>query len=1466
MKALKKKTKILVIVAAVLVVLFLVAIVLFLPGLIQPALWALLFLGLGFFAVEFFARMRKKKKQKNFDEQLAAKEGIEDRKREWGGWIEELERQGIDRYELPFYMIVGEPQSGKSVLLQNSDLYFPFGQDRLSGVGGTRGCDWWFTDEAVILDIAGRLFTHEGGVADKLEWEAFLDMLSAFRPLCPANGVLLVVPCDALMQDSPETCADKANKIQSALLTLTQKLEAKLPVYLVLTKGDKIFGFAESVHRLDAESRHQMFGWSRPAEDEEQPFELAEARAGFAEIVERAQLLRERMIASARLPEALPEVDRMYAFPEELAGMYDALEIYLKRVFSETNLVERMSFRGIYLSSGLQSGVPIARVCADLIGESGESDARGLESLFSHQRAYFIKDLVRDRVFRERGLVRPTEGRVTSARRHARLGYGAAAVIAVASIVGASIHVASDRSDEVVATIEAALDAGRAAVDHSTIPELLQDLHAIRLAEGIDRDLMREVFQSTREGFEHLYDRVCEQSLLPALRVRIEETVRAAATSTPTSYRDVQRLIEDAMPLFGDLDLGSSDGRALAKRLVREDWSTTVNSPDGEPAEFSVADALADFDGDKVSTVDDRERLDVVATRIKELLDAALVPGSGWALQSQVGYMSCWQAADDAYLRIKPANERNTQPPAELLQLCDQFARAVGNLRQILRSGALTDGEISNLAFSDEEAELVQTWKRCTDFIERTPRAMADEQSVAESYGWARIVRIKRFAKQRFDENPNKQQLPSATPGTGIGALDRELIRRQQGFLAGKLSKIAVPDSNVRPWVDDTTGLVAACGAQPKESWTLAEVDGVLTGNLENYRSAPVYRKKIAVMADQLPDRYPGWADLAEEFHGAAPPADGTVDRELLGAVAALRRDLNAADLGEHPASRRLSALLVEHLETVAKAWDTAPGSMGTAVDWPTFRILSSLAAAREELGDSPADNADDLRWRYLNHHESKLLEDWRRSLENRKGRDETLRVADAVNVHFAALAEFENLDEGIELDHPDHLTWLGDLDGLLASRLGGHVASLEGHWRYDTSTWNTLEDAIRGIEGSLDKKLLRELGDDVPKLDAPPADAVELRVTKPVGNSDRLLPRTVKMAARLRAFRRPGVRDFERHPFAVQLSADLADAELQLGRDSGGGLAKLAAGTSALEAASETPSTVEFYLRPLHEQLHVRLVAEVRRRYLQELEAAVNLQGSTALLDALYAEPAGAFDADDAMRDGSIVSRLDKLLQPDGSLDTIRTRYQMAPPTEEAPRSLRPEKPITAADAERSWWAFEEFLTGLQAFFARTEAGRPRGATFKIALQRLESAGPRVWAEGGRSVFRLYYCADSHGRNRTVGESRYTDRWQALSTPIQWTIDREGKAKLWLVWTDRIAPGFDYPRDRDEGTSFWFEANGALTPLLLAWAGRRSADEWEIEIQPTRAPGTAGFSLSFVNDEDLPIPLPTRPARPETL
>ena len=68
-------------------------------------------------------------------------------------------------YDLPWYLLIGPPGSGKTTALINSGLKFPLLRGAtpaaIAGVGGTRYCDWWFTEEAVLIDTAGRYTTQD---------------------------------------------------------------------------------------------------------------------------------------------------------------------------------------------------------------------------------------------------------------------------------------------------------------------------------------------------------------------------------------------------------------------------------------------------------------------------------------------------------------------------------------------------------------------------------------------------------------------------------------------------------------------------------------------------------------------------------------------------------------------------------------------------------------------------------------------------------------------------------------------------------------------------------------------------------------------------------------------------------------------------------------------------------------------------------------------------------------------------------------------------------------------------------------------------------------------------------------------------------------------------------------------------------------------------------------------------------
>ena len=105
-------------------------------------------------------------------------------------------------YDLPWYMIVGSPDAGKTTALLNSGLQFPLarkmggpaGSAAFAANGGTMHCDWWLSNEAVLIDTAGRYTTQSSNAAnDAIEWRGFLGLLRKHRTRAPINGAIVAL-------------------------------------------------------------------------------------------------------------------------------------------------------------------------------------------------------------------------------------------------------------------------------------------------------------------------------------------------------------------------------------------------------------------------------------------------------------------------------------------------------------------------------------------------------------------------------------------------------------------------------------------------------------------------------------------------------------------------------------------------------------------------------------------------------------------------------------------------------------------------------------------------------------------------------------------------------------------------------------------------------------------------------------------------------------------------------------------------------------------------------------------------------------------------------------------------------------------------------------------------------------------------------------------------------------------------
>ena len=202
-------------------------------------------------------------------------------------------------YELPWYVIIGPPGSGKTTALVNSGLHFPLaaqlGAGAVRGVGGTRNCDWWFTDQAVLLDTAGRYTTQDSNsTVDKAAWLGFLDLLKKQRSRRPIDGAFIAISLSDLLLGSDAERAAHAAAIRLRIQELYTQLGVRFPIYLMLTKLDLVPGFMEFFDNLSKEERAQVWGMTFALDDGKHgDSPLAHLQSEFAGLEQR---LNERLV------------------------------------------------------------------------------------------------------------------------------------------------------------------------------------------------------------------------------------------------------------------------------------------------------------------------------------------------------------------------------------------------------------------------------------------------------------------------------------------------------------------------------------------------------------------------------------------------------------------------------------------------------------------------------------------------------------------------------------------------------------------------------------------------------------------------------------------------------------------------------------------------------------------------------------------------------------------------------------------------------------------------------------------------------------------------------------------------------------------------------------------------------------------------------------------------------------------
>ena len=477
-------------------------------------------------------------------------------------------------YEQPWFILIGPPGSGKTTALMNAGLHFPAadeegGEAAIGGVGGTRLCDWWFADEAVLIDTAGRYTTQDSDAAvDRAGWEGFLDMLRTTRPRQPVNGVLVIVSLVDIAAAAPAERAAHARAVRRRVTEISDRLRTRVPVYVMFSKADRLAGFNEYFGDLDAEARAQVWGTTFPLAQGVGSFE-----AEFRLLLDR---LDQRLIERLQAERAPDRRARLAGFPMQVGSLATPLTDFLTKAFGGTKLDPAPFLRGVYMSSATQEGTPIDQLTGMLARAFGVDQKRTPSLQPVAGRSYFLKRVIGEVLLGEALLV---STRSVWRQRSSWLRVGGFAAVGVALLVaGLLLWRIEVENRTALAQTDFALAAYRTQLmakpldpvtddDLTRIVALLDAAAALPHGEGLWLTDIPGLSQRAKlaQSARQIYRGALQHILLPRLLVRIEGQMHARFGDPDFLYQAtrVYLMLGGAGPL----------DRAVVRSWETADWN-----------------------------------------------------------------------------------------------------------------------------------------------------------------------------------------------------------------------------------------------------------------------------------------------------------------------------------------------------------------------------------------------------------------------------------------------------------------------------------------------------------------------------------------------------------------------------------------------------------------------------------------------------------------------------------------------------------------------------------------------------------------------------------------------------------------------------------------------------------------------------------------------------------------------------
>lgn len=524
------------------------------------------------------------------------------------GRLARLFRGAAYLYDVPWYVVLGSKGSGKTTALLNAGLAFPLDaqlQHSLAPDDARTLPGWRLTNEAMLIDTPGHYVQHgtsrysltaesshmsiDGkrnkrsadvstvrAQADTAEWSGFLRLLRGIRPRLPLNGVLLTVNVAALTHADLTVRATESRALRARLDEMQAEFGTGFPVWLIVTKLDRLPGFTDYFASLGEPERAQIWGVTLRSDPEVRTDDAIRTELNLlaTRLADGASsLLRNETDVTRRRQLAL--------LPEAFAALTNPLADLIAQMFAGGDNGASPMFRGVYLTSAGQTGQQVTAerqtLLQRMLGASGTQRNTPRRDLV--ETSYFLRNLLFGVVFREGHLAYPNRNREHRARLQRWLGHSLVWLSAVGLCANLWNSFVVERTSlatlgQKVRTLAASLARSDLSTHPERVPMVLGSAHELlrdttRLAT--DPDVAFRVGTDRLDMIEsdsrHVYEALSEQVVLPQIVRRMEHVIAGAtASGDATAAYGALRVY---LMLFDRAKFDAND----VKMWVLDDWA-----------------------------------------------------------------------------------------------------------------------------------------------------------------------------------------------------------------------------------------------------------------------------------------------------------------------------------------------------------------------------------------------------------------------------------------------------------------------------------------------------------------------------------------------------------------------------------------------------------------------------------------------------------------------------------------------------------------------------------------------------------------------------------------------------------------------------------------------------------------------------------------------------------------------------